>query len=392
MSVISFGSFMLPDDAVDLRKWAVVACDQFTSSPEYWNEVERTVGDAPSTLRLICPEARLESSDKLLPSIAAASEKYATGILKTYNGGVLVKRTLAGGDRYGLVCLLDLEEYSYDKGAESEIRATEGTVIERIPPRLKVRRASRLDVPHVLCLIDDEENSVIEPLIGKGEVLYDTPLFYGGGRVEGRLVSEPPLSALDKLRQTAHEKNRPFVLVGDGNHSLASAKALYEEYKAAGDPRAKNARYALVELENLRSSGIVFEPIHRIVYNAPDFAEYLLANSRGDAKRVMLVGEREITFSAPQSEIETYKVVQNALDGYIAAHGGKIDYIHGEADLRALCKEHAAAGVIMPAINKDEFFDYIAKNGTLPRKTFSMGEACEKRYYMECRDLEEGIK
>lgn len=378
---------MLPEKGTDLEKWAVVACDQFTSSPEYWDRVEETVGSAPSTLRLICPEARLANAEKLLPGITAASEYYADNVLKTYNGGVLVKRTLAGGDRYGLVCLLDLEEYSYEKGAKSEVRATEGTVMERIPPRLTVRRASRLDVPHVLCLIDDETCSVIEPLIGKGEVLYDTPLAHGGGRIEGRLVTDTsPLKALEKLQEKAREKNRPFVLVGDGNHSLASAKALYEEYKAAGDKRAVNARYALVELENLRSDSIVFEPIHRIIYNAPSFAEYLRAHSTGAAKRTMLIGAEEVTFSAPTSEIETYKTVQTAIDDFVKSQG-EVDYIHGESDLRALCRDRQAVGVIMPAIAKDEFFDYIAKNGSLPRKTFSMGEAYEKRYYMEARDL-----
>lgn len=388
MSVIRFGSFMLPKKGMDLSKWAVVACDQFTSSPEYWDKVEEYVGESPTTLRLICPEARLSSAEKLLPGISAASESYVNAVLETYNGGVLVKRTLASGDRYGLVCLIDLEEYSYEKSAQSEVRATEGTVIERIPPRLTVRRASRLDVPHVLCLIDDEDCSVIEPLIGKGEVLYDTPLGFGGGRIEGRLVTDTkPLTALDKLQKKAHEKGRPFVLVGDGNHSLASAKALYEEYKAAGDPRAKNARYALVELENLRSNSIVFEPIHRIIYDAPQFAEYLKSYSSGTVKRTMLIGAEEVTFSAPSSEIETYKTVQTALDEFVKANGGDVDYIHGESDLRTLCKDKQAVGVIMPAIAKDEFFDYIAKNGSLPRKTFSMGEAYEKRYYMECRDL-----
>ncbi len=392
MSVISFGSFMLPRKSVDYKKWAVVACDQYTSSPEYWDELERTVGDSPSALRLICPEARLSRSAELLPHISAASREYAENVLERYNGGVIVKRCTASGDRYGLVCLIDLEEYDYSKGSQSLVRATEGTVIERIPPRLEVRRASRLDIPHILCLIDDEEETVIEPLIGKGEVLYDTELLCGGGRIEGRLVTQPPLEALEKLREKAVRSGRPFVLVGDGNHSLASAKALYEEYKAAGDPRAKNARYALAELENLRSDGIVFEPIHRIMYDAPDFAKYLAAHSSGEAKRTMLVGSEEVTFSAPLGEIETYKTVQAAMDSYIKDNGGRADYIHGEKDLRALCSERSATGVIMPAIAKDGFFEYIGKNGSLPKKTFSMGEAWEKRYYMECRDLEEEIE
>lgn len=385
MSVIGFGSFLLPRKGTDLQKWAVVACDQYTSSPEYWKKVDGYVGDAPSTLRLICPEAFLAEAPSRLPHIAEASEDYAERVLEPHRGGVLVKRTTASGDRYGLICLLDLEAYSYASGTDAPVRATEGTVLSRIPPRLTVRKASRLDVPHVMCLIDDPAQTVIEPLIGKGEVLYDTDLAFGGGHIEGRAVSDTSAvsAALEKLRAEAERRNKPFVLVGDGNHSLASAKALYEAYRESGDARAKTARYALVELVNLRSPAIVFEPIHRVVFGDPSFADVLAKSCSGEATRTVLVGGEERTFRAPASAVETYRAVQATIDAF----GAETDYIHGEGDLRALCQAKNAVGVLMPAVAKDEFFDYIAAHGSLPRKTFSMGEAYEKRYYLECRDL-----
>ena len=264
MSILSGGAFLLPPRGADLTRWAVVACDQYTSSPSYWEKLAGFVGDAPSTLDLICPEAFLSGADARLPGIAAASEKYAESWLVPYEGMALVRRSLPHGDRYGLVCLADLEAYSYEDGG-ALIRATEGTVLERIPPRMKVRAASRLDVPHVICLIDDPEGTVIEPLVGAGDPLYDFSL-YTGGRLEGRLIKDTRAAerALGRLQKRAEEEGRPFVLVGDGNHSLAAAKAHYERLRAAGDRRAERARYALVEVENLRSGAVAFEPIHRI--------------------------------------------------------------------------------------------------------------------------------
>lgn len=393
MSVLGFGKFMLPRRGTDLPRWAVVACDQYTSSPEYWEKLDAYVGGAPSTLRLICPEAFLADAADRLSALAAAADDYAENVLTAHTGGVLVKRSLAGGARWGLVCLLDLDAYSYAAGTDAPVRATEGTVTERIPPRLAVRRASRLDVPHVLCLIDDGGKTVIEPTSAQTDrlvKLYDFALFAGGGRIEGWAVTDTASisAALAALEQTAADTGRPFVLVGDGNHSLASAKALYEEYKAAGDPRAAAARYALVEVENMRSDGVVFQPIHRILYNADGFADFLARESTGDAARVMCVGREKRTFNSLASEIGTYRVVQALIDKYLAAHPeASVDYIHGTGELERLCAARGAVGVLMPTISKAEFFDYITAHGALPRKSFSMGEAYEKRYYLECRDL-----
>lgn len=379
MSALRFGRFMLP--RCNISYWPVIACDQYTSRPEYWMNEDKRVGDMPSSLRLICPEAFLTEADKRMADINACSRDYAERVLKEYNGGVLVTRTGKRGSRCGIVCLADLECYDYSS-CGSLIRATEGTVTERIPPRLAVRESSVLDVSHVICLIDDPGKTVIEPLEGKGELLYDIQLS-GGDRLEGRLISdkESVSDALDRLQEQASEEHRPFVLVGDGNHSLAAAKALYESYKRSGDERAASARYALVEVENVRSDGVVFLPIHRIIYGMPGLAGRL--ESLGGGGHITLVrGDECIEVRAPSEPAEAYASVQSIID----ESGAEVDYIHGDDEIRRICGERAdALGVLMPPLDKSGLFDYIAAHGVLPRKSFSMGEAEDKRYYMECR-------
>lgn len=380
MSIIKAGDFLLPKDNFD--KWAVVACDQYTSSPEYWENVEKKVGDVPSALRLICPEVYLGEIDARTEGIKQASEEYAQ-TLTPVDGLILVRRTIKAGAREGLVCIIDLEAYSYEK-RDTLVRATEGTVIERIPPRLKVKKASRLDLSHVICLIDDEKKSVVEKA-EKGEKVYDVDLGEGG-RLEGWLIANADdlLSRLEEMEKEALRDGKPFVLVGDGNHSLASGKALYEEYKKAGDKRAERARYAVVEIENLRSEAIVFEPIHRALFNAKGFVEYYVAECE---KRGVSVSAGDNLVPACESEIRAYQVTQAVVDEYLATHGeAKVDYIHGDDELTRLAK-NGAVTIKMPAISKAEFFGYVGANGNLPRKTFSMGEAHEKRYYMEARDI-----
>ena len=383
MSVIACGEFLIPSEPND--KWAVVACDQYTSSPEYWESEKSRIGSAPSTLNLICPEAFLGDIDARIPLITECAERYAAaGIFEKVNGLILTKRTTGGVERYGLVCTVDLEKYAFS--GDAPVRATEGTVLERIPPRLAVRRASRFDASHVLCLIDDEDRTVVEPLIGKGVKLYEADLGRGG-KLEGFSVDDPQrvLGALSALERKAEKEGKPFILVGDGNHSRASAKALYEELKAAGDRHAARARYAVVEIENLRSDAIVFHPIHRILYNTDIEADKL---DFGRGGKFTVVGKTDAEAPCDADGIETYRAVQSYIDGYIAAHPkAKVDYVHGEAELRELCEKHGAIGFVMPAISKAAFFGYIAVHGVLPRKTFSMGEAWEKRYYYELRDI-----
>lgn len=379
MSALRFGRFMLP--RCNISYWPVIACDQYTSRPEYWMNEDKRVGDMPSSLRLICPEAFLTEADKRMADINACSRDYAERVLKEYNGGVLVTRTGKRGSRCGIVCLADLECYDYSS-CGSLIRATEGTVTERIPPRLAVRESSVLDVSHVICLIDDPGKTVIEPLEGKGELLYDIQLS-GGDRLEGRLISdkESVSDALDRLQEQASEEHRPFVLVGDGNHSLAAAKALYESYKRSGDERAASARYALVEVENVRSDGVVFLPIHRIIYGMPGLAGRL-ENLGGDGHITLVRGDECIEVRAPSEPAEAYASVQSIID----ESGAEVDYIHGDDEIRRICGERTdALGILMPPLDKSGLFDYIALHGVLPRKSFSMGEAEDKRYYMECR-------
>ena len=376
---LCFGRFMLPRG--DVSRWPVIACDQYTSRPDYWKAESARVGAAPSSLRLICPEAFLGEAEERIKDISRVSREYASGVLEERTGGVLVTRTLAGGVRSGLVCLADLECYDYKNGG-SLIRATEGTVAERIPPRLAVRRGSVLDISHVICLIDDPDGTVIEPLAGKGGKLYDVSL-PDGGRLEGRAVTDTAgvVGALAALREKAEREGRPFVLVGDGNHSLAAAKALYEEYKAAGDERAVSARYALVEVENVRSDGVVFLPIHRVVYGMPSVAETLSSMPGGGSVTLVRAGER-VAVSAPADPAEAYAEVQRIID----ESGAETDYIHGDAEIERICASRSdAVGVLMPPLDKAELFPYIAAHGVLPRKSFSLGEAEDKRYYMECR-------
>ena len=379
MSALRFGRFMLP--RCNISYWPVIACDQYTSRPEYWMNEDKRVGDMPSSLRLICPEAFLTEADKRMADINACSRDYAERVLKEYNGGVLVTRTGKRGSRCGIVCLADLECYDYSS-CGSLIRATEGTVTERIPPRLAVRESSVLDVSHVICLIDDLGKTVIEPLEGKGELLYDIQLS-GGDRLEGRLISdkESVSDALDRLQEQASEEHRPFVLVGDGNHSLAAAKALYESYKRSGDERAASARYALVEVENVRSDGVVFLPIHRIIYGMPGLAGRL-ESLGGDGHITLVSGKESIEVRAPSEPADVYAAVQRIID----ESGAEVDYIHGDDEIRRICGERTdALGILMPPLDKSGLFDYIALHGVLPRKSFSMGEAEDKRYYMECR-------
>lgn len=380
MSALKFGSFMLPK--VITPAWPVIACDQYTSRPDYWTAEEKRVGSEPSSLRLICPEAFLPEADGRMADIAEYSRKYAKDVLKEYSGGVLVTYAGAGGSRTGLVCLADLECYDYKSG-DSLIRATEGTVAERIPPRLAVRETSVLDVSHVICLIDDPGFTVIEPLEGKGEPLYDIEL-PSGGRLSGRLITDisSVSAALGALERFAAASGKPFVLVGDGNHSLAAAKALYEKYKTAGDRRAAAARYALVEIENVRSGGVKFFPIHRVVYGDPFVTERLERELSGDGCVTVLSGGARRRVPAPAEPAEAYAAVQAVID----ASGAAVDYIHGDGELERICAERRdATGIFMPPLDKAGLFGYIAAHGCLPRKSFSMGEAEDKRRYMECR-------
>ncbi len=423
---------MLPAKDADFYRWAVVACDQYTSQPEYWEKADTLVGDAPSTLRLILPEAYLgkPEEEEMICRIRKAMDAYLSdGTLREREPGfVLVTRAVEGKVRTGLVLALDLEEYDYSKGSKTLIRATEGTIVERIPPRLRIREGAPLELPHILVLIDDPGRTVIEPLADKEdelEVLYDTDLMLGGGHITGRMVSEPGkiqqvLDALKDLNDpdAFHKKYGPeaaplLFAMGDGNHSFATAKANWEKVKAGLSEAEKAdhpARYALVEIENVHDARIIFEPIHRVVFgmHGEDAAARILRKLKDlNREAEAVAGEREASGGTDEHVIPYFTdgkkgafvvkgpsaqlavgTLQNAIDAVRNDDPAvEVDYIHGAEVVRELSEKGNAIGFLLPAMEKHELFPTVIYDGALPRKTFSMGEANEKRYYMECRRI-----
>ena len=408
---------MLPD--VDsMEKWAVIACDQFSSQPEYWKEVREYVGDAPSTLHMILPEAELGVKDEKakIQKINQNMKDYVEqGILKEYQDSfVYIERTLQNGSvRKGLIGMVDLEAYSYEAGSDSAIRATEKTVLERIPPRMRIREGAVLEFPHVQILCDDVEKTLIEP-IGKMKSeltkLYEFDLMKEGGHIAGWLVQGDVKDGFE-LRLHAYERSLedkyidvegvPMTFaMGDGNHSLATAKACYEELKKNNPKKNYSnhpARYALVELENIHSSALEFEPIHRILTGIdPENVLECLAADCGtspDQENIHKIewysGEKSGTvyLDARKSSLAV-GVLQPFLDDYLKEHGGEMDYIHGDVVLKELAKKEQSIGFILPAMEKNQLFRGVMENGVLPRKTFSMGHAHDKRYYLEGRRLD----
>ena len=395
---------LLPENPA-WEKWSVVACDQYTSEPEYWNEVEGIVGDAPSTLRLTLPEIYLEKEGEAekIAAIGKAMEEYAPRMRCLENSFIYVERTLSGGRvRKGIVGRVDLEAYNYEKGAKSPIRATEGTVIERIPPRLRVREGATMELPHVMILIDDREKTVIEP-IQKGETLYDFDLMMGGGHIAGYQVTgaeaERIMTAISALGTAFMERTgeeNPFILaMGDGNHSLATAKAYYENLKKKLSPEeAANhpARYALCEIVNLPDPALEFEPIHRVVFDVDpekllaDFEVFCRENKGENAPQ-----EIPYCFKGKKGTCRIENPVSplavGTLQKFLDEQGVKIDYIHGADVVEKLGTEEKNIGFLLPPMDKNALFDTVEADGVLPRKTFSMGEANEKRFYLEARKI-----
>ena len=400
---------LLPDfvgDAAACRKWAVIACDQFTGEPAYWHEVERIVGDAPSTLHMILPEAYLGGDNtRELAKIAETMKSYRKNLLRTYpNALIYVRRTQADGRvRCGIVGAVDLECYDYAAGSTSPIRATEGTVFERLPPRVAVRRTAVLEAPHVMLLMDDPADTVLGALERACTTLpklYDFELMLGGGHLAGYLLTgEAADAVLCRMQKRFAESGTDLALaVGDGNHSLASAKARYEEVKAKiGEAAALRhpLRYALCEAVNLHSEALDFEPIYRLVKT--DARDELLDGLRALGERsapgvqtVECVGAglcRRIPLGGGTHAL-TVGTLQLYLDGFIASHpGSTVDYIHGRDALLRLAAAPGHVGFLFDGMQKTELFSAVERSGALPRKTFSMGHAEDKRYYMECREI-----
>lgn len=414
MTAFSKGDILIPRlDSNGMSKWAVVACDQYTGEPEYWKKTADTVGDAPSALNLILPEVYLEEPDRenRIERINSNMTEYLkSGLFTEYKDCfVLTKRTQADGRlRAGLVGCIDLEMYDYNKGSKSQVRATEATVTSRIPPRVKIRMNAPLELPHIMILIDDPKNTVIEPLLEKGlKPVYDFELMQNGGHLSGAIVdgenAEGVLAALDKLAEDElkirhwsglEKEGMLLYAMGDGNHSLATAKECYEQKKRADSPDAELARYALVEIVNLHSPALEFEAIHRVVtdVNADELMDKMTArlglSDSAEQSFTSIIGGKERSFgiTKPTSNL-TVGSVQAFLDEYLQNNGGKIDYIHGEDVVRALCKKPGTIGFLLPSMKKTELFPTVIKDGALPRKTFSMGHAHDKRFYCEARRI-----
>lgn len=422
----------LPKAGLDLKKWAVIACDQFTSEPEYWHAVEKIVGDAPSTLNLTFPEVYIEKpgEEERIKSIQLAMRRYMDqGFLQSQDGLIYVERTVSGKTRKGIILSLDLERYDYNKGSSSLIRATEGTIVKRLPPRIKIRQGAVLELPHILVLIDDPHDTVIEPLSAnksKLEKLYDFDLMLDSGHLTGYAINTAHENqVIEALRELAKPetfaakygigKDEPVLLfaMGDGNHSLATAKAIWEKMK----PQVgmdHPSRYALVEIENVHDKGVMVEPIHRVLFGLKKdlFAElektfganfnYTPAengaemtqrvdSAEGEKQAIGLVGGGKqfgvIEIANPTSNLAV-GTIQSFLDAFLKAGSAeKIDYVHGEDVVERLALQPGNAGFYLAGMHKSELFKTVILDGALPRKTFSMGEARGKRFYIEARKI-----
>ena len=432
---------LLPNKNINLQKWAVVACDQYTSQPDYWDAVAAEVGDSPSTLKVIFPEVYLEDSDgdQRIENINKEMQHYLDeGVIEAMpqKGFVLVDRkTSQVPSRKGLVVALDLEQYDFNKGSQTLIRATEGTIVDRLPPRVKVRQDAAIELPHIMVLIDDPDRTVIEPLFDQNpEKVYDFELMMNSGHIKGYAIDKPELiqqvahalenlTAPDLFKQKYNitdDRHDDVLLyaMGDGNHSLATAKAIWEKIKEDADDISSvmndKARYALVELVNIHDEGLEFEPIHRLVFEVDseklldelqkhfgddcliqrckDEAEMKSQSDASKAKDNHIVpfkdasGYGYILISNPSYTLEL-ATLESFLNDYLDKVGGKVDFIHGDEVIHELGGKEGNIGFFFPPISKNTLFKTIIFDGVLPRKTFSMGEADEKRFYLEARKI-----
>jgi len=371
---------LLPNKNVDLHKFSVIACDQFSAKPEYWQSVENVVGDAPSALRITLPEvflndnaaARTVEINRTMSQYL--SEKVLTSVGECF---IYLRRRTTSGIRRGLIAALDLEQYDYSKESKALIRATEATVVDRLPPRIAIRRDAPIELPHIMVLINDKQNLLMDYFdsrISELDCLYDFTLMCSGGHSTGYCVDSYPdlKKTADILAQLKEQSGDNFLFaMGDGNHSLAAAKACWEETKASlTAEQAENhpARYALVEIVSLHDPALLFEPIHRLLYNV-------------DPEQVT----RELELDS--DEVIDAQMLQPKLDKWLQSHPeAELEYIHGEQeclDLAAQSPDRLA--IIFPPFDRDSLFDVVRKNGAFVRKSFSMGEAVDKRYYLECR-------
>ena len=419
MKIFKSADILIPQ-GVDFSKWSVVACDQYSSQKDYWEKAKEMVGNSPSTLNIIFPEAYLNDSDgdNRINNINATMKRYIDdGIFKEYKDSfIYVERMQSNGKcRKGIIGVMDLEEYDFSKGSQSKIRATEGTILDRIPPRQKIRRNATLELPHILMLIDDRECNVIEPIGANKDKLkkiYDFDLMLDGGHIEGYCVNEEfksqILYELDKLEDEkafcekygVSDKGVLLFAAGDGNHSLATAKSCWEEIKQTltkEEMENHPARFALVELNNIHDDALEFEPIQRVLFNInpkellDKFMNYYpnssFEDNGGQKIRYTYQGNEGIVYVKDAPSNLPVGTLQIFLDKYLEENDGDIDYIHGDDVVRALTVKENTIGFMVDAMKKNDLFTTVIKDGSLPRKTFSMGEAQDKRFYLECKKI-----
>ena len=405
---------LIPQKGTDLEKWAVIACDQYTSEPDYWKNAENEAGNAPSALNLVLPEVYLGKDEeaKKLESIAKTATEYLNnGVLESLGTGFILtdRSTSLHPSRKGLMAAIDLEGYSFEPGNKNICRATEGTVLSRIPPRIRIRANSPLELPHIMILIDDPKGITIEKAFGMAEAegiapLYDTDLMLGSGHIKGTFIPDGSAIAESIVNGLATLKSENsdglLFLVGDGNHSLASAKAHWENIReglSEDEKKDHPARFALAEIVNIHDKGLDFEPIHRVVFGIS--GEEFIARAKeyfkdsgieldGDTNGrqsfvVVTEGSKDVTVSLSNPP---HTLAVGSVQMMIDSLGLECDYIHGEDSVRNLATA-GNTGVLVPAISKDTFFGTVEKEGVFPRKTFSMGEAFEKRFYLEAKKI-----
>lgn len=399
MNTFKKADILIPKN-IDFSKWSVVACDQYTSQPEYWEDVKKSVGDAPSALNIVFPEAFLSEGDGRIEKINSTMGEYLEEDIfeECLDSMIYVERTMANGKvRKGIIGAVDLEDYDFNKGSKSKIRATEGTVLERIPPRVKIRENAPLELPHIMLLIDDKDKTVIEQ-VEKGEKIYDFDLMQKSGHLAGYLISdfeaERVLAALDELDENA--PGNLLFAVGDGNHSLATAKTCWENLKptlSAEEQKNHPARFCLVEIENIHDEALEFEPIHRVVFDVEpekvlaEFAAYYPEMSETDNGGQCI----KYTYGEKTGELfvknTSSSLCVGTLQNFLDDKGYSVDYIHGADVTEKLSHAENTIGFLLPAMEKSDLFRGVIADGALPRKTFSMGEAEDKRFYFEAKKI-----
>lgn len=396
MSTIIIPQIYLP--AVDdLGAWATIACDQYTSDGAYWQKLESFVGDKPSTLNLIFPEIYLGDNDS--QRIARINENMrtylASGVFRPYTGLVLVERTTRSGTRTGILLAVDLEEYSFRPASKAIVRSTEATILERIPPRVAIRKDAPIELPHIMLLYDDAYGEVLAAA-ERGEKLYDFELNMGGGHVKGTAITNGEevisrLMRLSRIPESVKKYGRAeelLFVVGDGNHSLAAAKQCWDDLKSSLTPEEREvhpARFALAEAVNIYDPALRFEPIHRFVKT--DKPDLFLKGmpSGGSGRAVVVIDGKRGAVHFPENIPEGIRALDEYITTFITTHGGSVDYVHGADEVAALSGD--GVGILLPAISKNDLFRLVIEGGNLPRKTFSMGDGDEKRYYIEAKAI-----